>query len=576
MKKCILLFGFLLLLLPVLPAQGFDLTVLHVNDSHSYLAGTPDSILVDREKTYATLGGWARLASVVDRERGQRKNVALLHAGDAVQGGLYFMKYGGRPEMELLDRLGFDAMTLGNHEFDKGAGFLAGFLKYAKLPILGANVDASGVPQLAERIRPYVILKYGEERVGVIGLVTPDTAFISSPGPGVHFGDVVDTARKYVRELEGEGIDKIILLTHIGYENDRKLAGAVAGVDVIVGGHSHTLLGREALCDFGKVGLRSAGPYPTEVRGPDGESVYVVTAWKWSRVLGQLDISFDDAGRVVTIAPRPLLLVGAGTYSRKVEGKKVPLQSSAMGAANDWLNSNPPAFSAVRDKKTAAFLAPFTKGVGALHEDVIGVASRDIPTIEVPGVSASGLDLPGGSLLAPLVARSMLDKLAGTGRPADVALQNGGGVRESIPQGKITVGTAYAVLPFSNTLVALDVTGGRFVQALEYGVTRSGGAFPYVAGARYTADMTRPEGQRITRVEVSQNGKWLPLDPARTYRLVTNSYLARGGDGYAMLADAPGKEDTGFVDVQAFIEFVKRYKQLAPPAETGVTYVPAP
>ena len=574
MKRSIFLIG-LLILLSVLPAQGFDLTILHVNDSHSYLAGTADLILVDGEKTYADLGGWARLASVVDRERRQRKNVALLHAGDAVQGGLYFMKYGGRPEMELLDRLGFDAMTLGNHEFDKGADFLAGFLKYTEVPILGANVDASGVPQLADRIKPYVVLKYGDERVGVIGLTTPDTAFISSPGPGVRFGDVVETARKYVRELEGEGIDKIILLTHIGYENDKKLAASVAGVDVIVGGHSHTLLGREMQTDFGKVGLRSAGPYPTEVRGPDGEAVYVVTAWKWSRVLGALNISFDDKGRVVRIGPRPLLLVGSSTFLRKVEGKKVRLPSPDMIAANDWLYSTPPAFPAVRDKKTAAFLAPFTKGVQALHEDVIGVASADIPTIEVPGVSASGLDLPHGSLLASLVARSMLDKLAETGRPADVALQNGGGVRESISQGKVTVGTAYAVLPFGNTLVTLDVTGDRLRQTLEYGVTRSEGAFPYVAGARYVADMTRPQGQRITSVEVRLEGKWLPLDSARTYRLVTNSYLARGGDGYAMLKTAAPRTDTGFVDVQAFIEFVERRKQLAPPAETGVTYVPA-
>ena len=575
MKKRILFFGFLLLLLPVRSGWGFDLTLLHVNDSHSYLAGTPDSILIDGEKTYATLGGWARLASVVDRERRQRKNVALLHAGDAVQGGLYFMKYGGRPEMELLDRLGVDAMALGNHEFDKGAEFLAGFLKYTKVPILGANVDASGVPTLGERIRPYIILRYGDERVGVIGLVTPDTAFISSPGPGVRFGDVAETARKYVRELEAQGIDKIILLTHIGYENDKKLAASVAGVDVIVGGHSHTLLGQEAQCDFGVVGLRSAGPYPTRVRGADGRTVYVVTAWKWSRVLGELDISFDDKGRIVTIASRPLLLAGADTLSRKIQGEKGPLSSSDMAAADGWLSSHPPAFPAVRDKKIAAYLAPFTEGVDTLHKDVIGVASADIPTIEVPGVSASGLDLPNGSLLAPLVAESMLDRLSGIGRPAEIALQNGGGVRESIPQGSITVGTAYAVLPFGNTLVVLDVTGDRLRQVLEYGVTRSEGAFPYVAGARYTADMTRPEGRRIISVEVRLDGKWLPLDPARTYRLVTNSYLARGGDGYAMFADAPGKEDTGFVDAQAFIEFVKHRKRLVPPTETGVTYVPA-
>lgn len=569
-----MLFCLLLVCISARPASGFDLTILHVNDSHSYLTGTQDSILIDGQKTYATLGGWARLASTIDQVRRQRDNVTLLHAGDAVQGGLYFMKYGGRPEMELLDRLGFDAMTLGNHEFDKGAPFLAGFLKYTKVPILGANVDASGVPGLAERIRPYTILKYGDERVGVIGLTTPDTRFISSPGPGVRFGDVVATARQYVRELEGMGIDKIILLTHIGYENDKELAAAVPGVDIIVGGHSHTLLGRDMVCDFGQVGLRAAGAYPTEVR-TGGGSVYVVTAWKWSRVLGRLDITFDEKGRIEKISPHPLLLVGNEAFARKKNGKKAKLSSEELTAACDWLLAHPPAFPAVREKKAEAFLAPYTQGVESLYKEVLTTAPKDIPTIRVPGVSPSGINLPDGSPLAALVARAMLERTEATGRPADIALLNAGGVRQAVHQGPVTVGELSAVLPFRNTLFVLDLTGEQFRQALEYGVTRSGGAFPYVWGARYTADMTRPQGRRITRVEVEQGGKWHALESGRVYRLVTNSYLAKGGDGYAMLKAASPREDTGFVDTQAFIEFVRRQKQLVLPPHTGVTYIPA-
>ena len=575
MRKRALLLTVLLLLLSVHPGWGFDLTILHVNDSHSYLAGTDDSILIDGKKTGVTLGGWARLASAVDMARGQRQNVALLHGGDAVQGGLYFMKYGGRPEMKLLDRLGFDAMTLGNHEFDKGALFLAGFLKYARTPILGANVEAPGVPGLAERINPYVILKYGDERVGVVGLTTPDTAFISEPGPSVRFLDVAGTARRCVRELEARRIDKIILLTHLGYENDLRLAAEVPGVDVIVGGHSHTLLGREGATDFGVAGLEAEGVYPTPVKGPDGETVYVVTAWKWSRVLGWLDVSFDGSGRVTAVTARPLLLVGTDKLSRKQDGGTVAVEGEAAEAARAWLAAHPPVFPAEREEKTAAYLAPYTEGLQAMYREVIGKAAADIPHIRVPGRTESGLDLPGGSLLAPLVARSMLERMAETGRPADIALLNAGGVRESLARGPITVGAVRTLLPFGNTLYTLALTGSTFRDALEYGVTRGGGAFPYVAGARYAADMNRPEGGRVTSVQVLSGGAWRPLEPGRTYLVVTNAYLAGGGDGYAMLRSAPDCCDTGFVDAQAFMDMVRRAGTLAPPQSTGVTYVPA-
>ncbi|WP_419785582.1 bifunctional metallophosphatase/5'-nucleotidase [Pseudodesulfovibrio sp.] len=574
MKRTVLTFLILLTLLAT-PAVAFKLTVLHVNDTHSYLAGTNDAISVNGEENRATLGGWPQLAAQVRKVRRSVPNVALLHAGDVVQGGLYFMKFGGRPEMELLDRLGFDAMTLGNHEFDKGAELLSGMLEYTDVPVLGANVETPGVPCLAERIKPYVILGYGGERVGVIGLTTPDTAFISSPGPGVSFDDAAATARKYVAELTKQGVNKIILLTHVGYAEDQQLAAEVHGVDVIVGGHSHTLLGEHGQSYFGVVGLHASGPYPTVVKGADGNPVYVVTAWEWSRVLGRLDLTFDREGRVTSAVPRPLLLVDAGTLVRKKDGKWKALEQKENKAAIRWMDEHPPVASVGPDKAIAAYLAPFTAGLEALRREVIGKASAALTHTRVPGVSDSGISLPHGSLLAPLVARSMLARLARTGRPADMALINGGGVRESIPQGDISVGTIYSVLPFNNSLVVLSLKGKTICDALEYGVTRGGGAFPYVANARYTADMNRPEGNRITQLDIRQNGAWGALNPDRNYRVVTNAYLAGGGDGYTMFKGEAGHEDTGFVDAQAFMDYVKASSPLAPPKEMDVTYIPA-
>jgi 5'-nucleotidase len=553
-------------------ARALDVTLLHVNDSHSYLDPTAEKIAPQGKATYARLGGWTRLQSAVDGVRAEKSNVILLHAGDAVQGGLYYMKYGGKPEMEFLDRLGFDAFTPGNHEFDRGAPYLAGFLAYTKVPVVCANLDASAVPALAARIRPYVIVERGGDRVGIIGLITPETEFISSPGD-VKFSDAVHAATLIVRELEARGVNKIVLLTHEGYEADKRLAASVPGVDVIVGGHSHTLLGNSGI---EAMGLRPAGAYPTVVKGADGNDVYVVTAWKWGRVLGRLDLTFDDSGRVTRAEGKPTLVLADGFKRKDDAGQKVEVRGPARDELLAFIKSNPEAAVVPADPAARKFLGPFSEGVEAMRTEVIGQAVLPLPHIRVPGTTDSGEPLPHGSLIAPLVCQSMLARLKGTGQPADIALQNAGGVRESVEQGDITMGTAYTLLPFNNTLVLLGLTGAQVRQALETGVDRGGGAFLYVGGARYTADMRQPEGQRVLSIDILDGmGNWAPLDPARTYRVVTNSYLATGGDGLDILKSAASSYDTGFVDAQSFIDYVRQQSMLKPLPTTGVTYIPA-
>ncbi|MEZ7197164.1 bifunctional metallophosphatase/5'-nucleotidase [Pseudodesulfovibrio karagichevae] len=554
-------------------ARALDVTLLHVNDSHSYLDATADKIAPQGVSTYASLGGWTRLTRAVAAVRAEQANVILLHAGDAVQGGLYYMKYGGKPEMEFLDRLGFDALAPGNHEFDRGPAYLAGVLGYTRVPVVCANLDASAVPSLAARVRPYVIVKRGGGRVGVIGLITPETKLLSSPGD-VRFSDVVHAATLIVRELEARGVNKIVLLTHVGYDEDMRLAATIPGVDVIVGGHSHTLLGNPDGIEA--MGLRPAGAYPTVVKGADGNDVYVVTAWKWGRVLGRLDLTFDDAGRVTKAEGKPTLIL-ADSFKRKNDaGQKIEVQGADRDALLAFIAANPEAAVVPADPAARKFLGPFSEGVEAMRTEVIGEAVLPLPHIRVPGVTDSGESLPRGSLIAPLVCQSMLARLKATGEPADIALQNAGGVRESVDQGDITVGIAYTLMPFSNTLVLLRLTGVQVRQALETGVDRGEGAFPYVGGARYTADMRQPEGRRVLSIDtLDHQGNWTPLDPARTYRLVTNSYLASGGDGYTVLKDAASSCDTGFVDAQAFIEYVRQQRMLKPLPTTGVTYIPA-
>jgi 5'-nucleotidase len=553
-------------------ARAFDLTLLHVNDFHSYLDPTSEKLAPEGKPTYVRLGGWARLQTAVNGVRAETANVILLHAGDAVQGGLYYMKYGGRPEMEFLDRLGFDAFTPGNHEFDRGASYLAEILGYTRVPTVCANLDGSRVPALAARIKPYEIVERGGERVGIVGLITPDTEFISSPGK-VRFADTVHMATLIVRELQARGVNKIVLLTHVGFEQDKRLAAEVPGVDVVVGGHSHTLLGNAGI---EAMGLRPAAAYPTVVKGADGSDVYVVTAWKWGRVLGRLDLTFDEAGHVIRAEGDPLLVLGDGFKRKNDAGLKVEVQGAERKALLAFIQADPEAAVVPADPAARKFLGPFSEGVEAMRNEVIGEAVLPLPHIRVPGVTDSGEPLPTGSLIAPLVCRSMLARLRGTGEPADIALLNAGGVRESVDQGDITMGTAYTLLPFNNTLVLLGLTGEQIRRTLETGVDRGQGAFLYAGGLRYTADMRRPEGGRVLCVDtLDAAGDWTPLDPDRTYRVVTNAYLASGGDGFDILQSAASSYDTGFVDAQAFIDYVRQQRVLKPLPSTGVTYIPA-
>ncbi|WP_319542303.1 5'-nucleotidase C-terminal domain-containing protein [uncultured Pseudodesulfovibrio sp.] len=572
-KKWIPAVAALIVILCVGPAWSFDLVVLHVNDSHSYLDATKDKLKLDGQSTYVEMGAWSRLQTAVSAVRQHEKNVALLHAGDAVQGDLYFMKYNGRPEMEFLNRLEFTAMTLGNHEFDRGPDFLAGFLKYTSIPVVSANIDASVNPELADRIKPYTIAMYGGERIGIIGLTTKETAVISSSGKVV-FADETETAKRYVKELESQGINKIILLTHVGLNADKQLAATVPGVDVIVGGHSHSLLGDTDAMDA--LGKKTDGTYPVVVKGVGGNDVYVVTAWKWGRVLGRLDVTFDDNGHVTEVKGKPILLL-ADAFERKNEaGIKGELEGAEHMELLTLIDKNPVVEVVAKDRESEIFLSPFREGVAAMRNDVIGVAVKALPHIEVPGVDNSGHSLPHGSLIAPVICQSMLAKMASTGENVDMAMLNGGGVRESVPQGDITVGMVYTLMPFNNSLCILSMSGAQVKTALETGVTRSGGAFPYTGGARYAVDMNKPEGARIVSVEIKgRDGQWKSLDAERTYRVVTNSYLAGGGDGYTVMKEVSSRYDTGFVDTLVFIEYVTAQKKISPPGVINVTYMPS-
>lgn len=194
----------------------------------------------------------ARRATLIGQIREQEPNVLLVDAGDVFSGTLYFTQYLGRADLEFMNLLGYDAMTLGNHEFDKGPAGLAPFVAGARFPVVSANVDVAGDHDLgmlarteigneAGRVYPAVIREIDGEKVGIIGLTTPEASEISSPGPHIGFSEPIAAARQLVDRLTAMGVDRIVVLSHLGWPRDLELAAAVEGIDVIVGGHTHTV-----------------------------------------------------------------------------------------------------------------------------------------------------------------------------------------------------------------------------------------------------------------------------------------------------------------------------------------------
>jgi 5'-nucleotidase/UDP-sugar diphosphatase len=492
---------------------GFTLTLVHTNDTHAHLE--PMELTLSGKKV--RVGGVAQRVAFFDRLRAGRRNLLFLDAGDVFQGTLYFNQYRGLADRYFMHRMLYRVMALGNHEFDLGPGPLADFLKGARFKVVSANVDVSAEPRLQGLFAPYAIVQVGGERVGVIGLTTPDTKEIANPGPTVAFLDPYESAQKAVYELLAKGVNKIVVLSHLGYGEDLKLARRLVGAQVIVGGHSHTLLG-----SFPHPELRPAGPYPTVVKNPEGKDVLVVQAWEWGKVVGLLEVTFDARGQLVAYKGEALLM-------------------TPEVAPEDFFAKE-------------ALLA-YAQPVMALMGQVIAEAKVDL-------VGERAIVRKRESNLGNLIADGMVWKTKGAG--VQIALQNGGGIRASIPKGPITVGKVYEVLPFGNTLVVMDLKGKEILAALENGVSQweqGAGRFLQISGLRYAFDLARPAGSRVVRVEVKTEKGFAPLDLEATYRVVVNSFIAAGGDGFTVLKEAQGyRVDTGFSDAESFMDYLKELK----------------
>lgn len=262
--------------LGVLSAQQKEIVILHTNDTHSQIEPNPATASRNPDE-----GGIVRRAAVIEQIRKESANVIVVDAGDFVQGSPYYNFFKGEVEVKMMNQIGYNVGTLGNHEFDNGIDELARLLAMAKYPIVCANYDVAGTP-LEPYVKPTTVIEKAGIKIGFIGIgIDPEGLIAKKNFGGIKYLDPVKTANKYARELKDAGCDMVVVVSHIGYfadeddKGDRMLAMNSTDIDLIIGGHSHT-------------DLKGC----VEVANQDGKPVKITQTGKSGFRVGRVNIEF--------------------------------------------------------------------------------------------------------------------------------------------------------------------------------------------------------------------------------------------------------------------------------------------
>jgi len=408
---------------------------------------------------------------------------------------------------------------------------------------------------------PYLIKEIHGEKIAIIGVTTETTPQTTMQVGGVVFNDAVEAVRKQVKALEAQGINKIIVLSHLGYQQDRELAEKVAGVDIVVGGHSHTLMGDESI--LSKIGLLPETVYPTELKGADGKRVLVLQAWQWGHFLGRLQATFSPDGEVEQY--RHTAVIPAGSSFIRNDQVVQP-GTAAYQAITAALERTAVVRFVAEDPQSVSMLAPYGQKVAAYRTVAIATAAEDL----VRGLNRG----PG-----PLAADSMLAAVP----RAQLAILNYGGVRRDLLHGKISAGDLLEVMPFNNSLVLVDLTGTELLKSLEdtvaFMLVKFGSYtmnMPFVSGIRFLVQPSAPHGSRIEHLQVrSDSGGFVPVQATQRYRVVVNSFVAEGGDGFGVIKSAAGfKSDTGIIDSDAMRDYLQKIGTVRNTTEQRINLLP--
>lgn len=479
----------LLMMTALATAEPTRLTFLHTND-------------MDQISGVKGNGGFAELSALLMAERKRSPNSITTFGGDLISPSILSGLTKGTQMIELMNAVNTDVAVLGNHEFDFGPEVTAARVAESNFPWLGTNIfEADG--KIAVGAEGYLIIEIAGFRVGFFGITTPETKFLASPGDGLKFGDIFETAQRAVKSLKEQGADIIVAMTHMDMQQDMRLARSVKGIHLILAGHDHI----PANMVMGGTTIMQSG----------SQGIY----------LGVVDLDVE-------------------WVEKRGKKKLVVLPSWRMV----------PTKGAERDPKIGAIVARYE----AELDKELGV---EIGTTTVALDTRRGTVRSTESNFANLIADAMKDEVG-----ADIGFTNGGGIRGDKVYDAGTVLTRKDILtelPFGNVTVKISLSGEDVKKVVETGVSKVedvAGRFGHYSGLTFGYDKALPVGSRAYDIKV--NGE--PLDPAKTYTLATNDYVANGGDGYVVLKGKPQLIDraAGTLMATTVIDYIAERGEVSP------------
>ncbi|MEW6556406.1 MAG: 5'-nucleotidase C-terminal domain-containing protein [Elusimicrobiota bacterium] len=438
--------------------------------------------------------------------KSQQKPYILLDAGDIFQGTPEGDLTNGEVCVKVMNELGYDTLTVGNHEFDKGQKRLKKLVEMANFSVLGANVIDKKTKNIVKWLEPYYIKEIYGVRIGVLGLTTSAMPYITMPEVrrGLEFRKETDVAKNYIPLLK-QKCDVVVALTHIGlakegeFEDDVFLAENTDGIDIIIGGHTHNFLKKPILV----------------------KNTMIVQAGCYGKCVGQIVIKIRK-GKIV---------------SKKY--KLIPLNRKKLG----------------EDTELKTKIGKLTEQISAKMESIIGSSAQKLSH----SVTDKNGEIPLGNWQAD-VFRKITN--------SDIAFQNAGGIRADLPEGKITLRNLYELSPFGNTIFTMKLTGSQIKEILESSVSGRFGMLQ-VAGLKFKYDRNRKAADKVVEITVRNQ----PINPKKYYKVATNSFVAKGGDGFDTFKKGKEIRDTGIIDRDAQIQFVKSYSPIKAQLESRIVNI---
>ncbi|XP_047999443.1 apyrase-like isoform X1 [Leguminivora glycinivorella] len=461
----------------VLRNDTFTLDIVHYNDFHARFEETSVKDTVCKTNDTACLGGFARLYYEIKHIINQKPDSLLLNAGDDFQGTYWYTLLKDKVTSTFINMLPNDAHTLGNHEFDDGVAGLVPYLKALNDPVVVANLDVTLEPSLQGLFQPHVVLERNGRKIGIIGVTTPDTKDLSNP-EGVKFLDPIPIVQREAKLLTEQGIDIIIVLSHCGIYVDKAMAKAVGeNVDIIVGGHTHSLLWNGPAPSHEVV----LGSYPEfqEADNRPGHKVLVVTASAYSKYLGHIGVNFDSNGEVVSYDAEPVFL-----------NRSIP-----------------------EDPNIKALLKPY---MDQIHRTINGVVGTATDELTMCGVE----ECP----LGDIIAESFLD-VARQKAPSNltsISFIFNKMIRTFIGKGDITQGDLMNVLPFGSAILSYTIQGKYVKQELAECLKNNPHNLPQVGGLKLTINTT---SNVIDSILAKEGDEWKPMEDEKEYQVVTPQFV---------------------------------------------------